>query len=266
MTADVESRAILSGEALTMPTDLYIPPDALKVFLEAFEGPLDLLLYLIRRQNVDILQVQVAVITEQYIKYIGLMQTLQLDLAGDYLVMAALLTQIKSQKLLPQRSEEELEDEEDPRLQLLRQLQIYERFQRAAENLEALPKLGRDFFSVLVAPPPLPKSAPPEVNMTDLYEAFCRVLERAERSRDHEIKLEPISMHDRMSEVARIVTHAGRNFIPFAQLCAPEQGRLGVIVTFLALLELLKEAVIEVVQSSASGPIQVRMASGGEAL
>lgn len=260
-TADAQSQtAVLFGEALDSPAGLYIPPNALRIFLEAFEGPLDLLLYLIKKQNLDILEVQVSVITEQYMRYIDLMRTLQLDLAGDYLVMAALLTQIKSQKLLPRRDEGLQEDEEDPRMQLLRRLQLYERFKQAAEHLEVMPRLGRDFFSVLVTPPSLPASPPPQVEMIDLYEAFCRVLERVEQSRDHEISMEPVSTRDRMAQIIRMVMGAHHQFVPFDKLCAPDQGRMGVVVTFLALLELLREAMIEVVQSSISGPIQVRLA------
>lgn len=254
---------VLDEQLFELPAGLYIPPKALRVFLEAFEGPLDLLLYLVKKQNLDILEVEVAIITEQYIGYIELAQSLQLDLAAEYLLMAALLAQIKSQKLLPQPADDEEVDEEDPRLRLLEQLQTYERFRLSAENLEALPRIGRDLFSVMVAPPKLPPSPQPQISIEELFEALGNALSRADQSRHIVISMERVSTKERAVAILEIIGGRGEQFIPFTSLCVPEQGRIGVVATFLALLELMKEALVEVVQSSAIGVIQVRAAGGG---
>ncbi len=252
--------AVVDGEPVTtLPQDLYIPPYALQVFLEAFEGPLDLLLYLIRRQNIDILDIPVAEITKQYVQYIELMTDMQLDLAGEYLVMAAMLAEIKSRMLLPRPITEE-EDEEDPRAELVRRLQEYERYKKAAEDISDLPRLERDVF-VATADAPERKVVTklPDVTMKELLLAFHDVLKRAEMFSNLHVQREPLSVRQRMSEIlARI--KAGQ-FTGFADLFDPEEGRMGVAVTFIAILELLKESVVEVVQSEEFAPLHIRAAS-----
>jgi segregation and condensation protein A len=252
--------AIVDGEPVTtLPQDLYIPPYALKVFLEAFEGPLDLLLYLIRRQNIDILDIPVAEITKQYVQYIELMTDMQLELAGEYLVMAAMLAEIKSRMLLPRPVEEE-EDEEDPRAELVRRLQEYERFKKAAEDISDLPRLERDVFVATAdAPERKVTTKLPDVTMKELLLAFHSVLKRAEMFSNLHLQKEPLSVRQRMSEILTRIK-AGQ-FTVFADLFDPEEGRMGVAVTFIAILELLKEAVIEVVQSEEFAPLHIRAAS-----
>ena len=252
--------AVVDGEPITtLPQDLYIPPYALQVFLEAFEGPLDLLLYLIRRQNIDILDIPIAEITKQYVQYIELMKEMQLELAGEYLVMAAMLAEIKSRMLLP-RAETEEEDEEDPRAELVRRLQEYERFKKAAQDIEDLPRLERDVFpAVAEAPERKVVEQLPDITLKELLLAFHDVLKRAEMYSNLHVTREPLSVRQRMSEVLSRVK-AG-TFTGFADLFDPEEGRLGVAVTFLALLELLRESLIEVVQASEFAPLHVRAAS-----
>ena len=256
-----ELYAIVSGEAFTqMPTDLYIPPDALEVFLETFEGPLDLLLYLIRRQNLDILDIKVAEITRQYMQYIELMTALQWELAAEYLVMAALLAEIKSRMLLP-RPSFDLDDEDDPRAQLIRRLQEYERFKGAAEQLDTLPRLERDVFQAYAERPELTRQQiEPEVDLKEVLVALSRVLHRAEMFQRHEVKLEPLSVRERMSDVLARVNDAPEEFVPFVSLFNVREGRLGVIVTFLALMELIREGLIDLVQNEAFAPIYLRAA------
>lgn len=252
--------AVVDGEPVTtLPQDLYIPPYALQVFLEAFEGPLDLLLYLIRRQNIDILDIPIAEITRQYVQYIELMKDLQLELAGEYLVMAAMLAEIKSRMLLP-RPEVEDEDEEDPRAELVRRLQEYERFKKAAQDIAELPRLERDVF-VAQADAPERKVVQklPDVTLKELLLAFHDVLKRAEMFSNLHVTREPLSVRQRMSEIlTRIKTGS---FTGFAELFDPEEGRMGVAVTFIAVLELLRESVIEVVQAEEFAPLHVRVAS-----
>ena len=252
--------AVVDGEPITtLPQDLYIPPYALQVFLEAFEGPLDLLLYLIRRQNIDILDIPIAEITKQYVQYIELMKEMQLELAGEYLVKAAMLAEIKSRMLLP-RAETEEEDEEDPRAELVRRLQEYERFKKAAQDIEDLPRLERDVFpAVAEAPERKVVEQLPDITLKELLLAFHDVLKRAEMFSNLHVTREPLSVRQRMSEVLSRVK-AG-TFTGFADLFDPEEGRLGVAVTFLALLELLRESLIEVVQASEFAPLHVRAAS-----
>jgi segregation and condensation protein A len=259
---DDETFAIVGGETLTeLPTDLYIPPDALEVFLEAFEGPLDLLLYLIRRQNLDILDIKVAEITRQYMQYIELMTALQLELAAEYLVMAALLAEIKSRMLLP-RADADLGDEDDPRAQLIRRLQDYERFKLAAERLDELPRLERDVFRGYAERPDLVRERlDPAVDLKELLIALARVLNRAEMFQHHAVKLEPLSVRERMSDVLTRVNDAPEEFVPFVSLFSVHEGRVGVIVTFLALMELIREGLIDLVQQAAFAPIYVRAAS-----
>jgi len=249
--------AMVRGEpVLAMPLDLYIPPDALEVILEAFEGPLDLLLYLIRRQNLDILDIPIAEITRQYIEYIELMKDMKLELAADYLVMAAILCEIKSRLLLPRPPNAEGE-EEDPRADLVRRLQEYERFKKAAEDIDRLPREGRDYYRVdahIVERETI--SVPPPVEMRELLLALKEVMKRAELFGRHNIKREALSVRARMSEV---LTRVGDvDFIEFTLLFTVEEGRLGVVVTFLAILELAKENLLEITQNEALAPIYVR--------
>ena len=249
--------AVVRGRALSeLPKDLYIPPEALRVFLDAFEGPLDLLLYLIRRQNLDILDIKVAEITDQYLQYIELMQALQLDLAGEYLLMAAMLAEIKSRLLLPRPSAEE--DEADPRAELVRRLQEYERVKAAAERLDALPRQERDFFTAgAAAPEDAPKPEPPAVDIKELLLALADVLHRADLQAHHAVALEALSVRARMSEVLARVNEAD-GFVPFAALFDLAEGRQGVVVTFLALLELLREGLLDLAQNGPFAPIYVR--------
>ncbi len=252
--------AVVDGEPITaLPQDLYIPPYALQVVLEAFEGPLDLLLYLIRRQNIDILDIPVAEITKQYVQYIDMMSDMQLELAGEYLVMAAMLAEIKSRMLLPRAAPDE-EDEADPRAELVRRLQEYERFKKAAQDISDLPRLERDVFVATVdAPERKIVTQMPDVTMKELLLAFHDVLKRAEMFSNLHLQREPLSVRQRMSEILTRIK-AGQ-FTVFADLFDAEEGRMGVTVTFIAILELLKETVIEVVQSEEFAPLHVRAAS-----
>jgi segregation and condensation protein A len=257
--------AMVNGEPVTqLPKDLYIPPQALEVFLEAFEGPLDLLLYLIRRQNLDVLDIPLAEITRQYMKYIELMQDLQLELAGEYLVMAATLAEIKSRMLLPRATAAD-DSEEDPRAELVRRLQEYERFKRAAENLDGLPRLERDVWSVgaelkdrkiirLV----------PQVTLQEMLLAFRDVVARSEMFAHHHVQRERLSVRERMTDI--IARLDPTSFLDFVQLFSAEEGRMGVAVTFIAILELLREGLIDIVQQEAFGPIHVRAAGAARRL
>jgi segregation and condensation protein A len=252
--------AVVDGEAVTtLPQDLYIPPYALQVFLEAFEGPLDLLLYLIRRQNIDVLDIPIAEITKQYVQYIDVMQELQLDLAGEYLLMAAMLAEIKSRMLLP-RPEVQEDEEDDPRAELVRRLQEYERFKKAAEDISDLPRLERDVFIASAdAPERKVTTKMPDVTMKELLLAFHDVLKRAEMFSNLHLQREPLSVRQRMSEILSRIK--ATDFTGFADLFDPEEGRMGVAVTFIAILELLRESVIEVVQSEQYAPLHIRAAS-----
>ncbi len=249
--------AVVQGEPYTtLPKDLYIPPDALEVFLEAFEGPLDLLLYLIKRQNLDICNIPIAQITSQYMEYVELMKELRLELAAEYLVMAAMLAQIKSRMLLPRPESDEEDDEEDPRAQLIRRLQEYERYKTAAEDIDALPRVGRDVFPAegeLVGRRVV--SIVPEVTLKELLVAFKEVLRRAEMFQRHQVAREPLSVRQRMSEVLSSLEDG--SFREFTRLFEPREGRTGVVVTFMALLELVKEQLVDIVQSDAYAPIHV---------
>ena len=249
--------AFVHGKPLTvMPRDLYIPPEALEVFLEAFEGPLDLLLYLIRRQNLDILEINVAQITEQYMQYVELMDAMQFELAAEYLVMSAMLAEIKSRMLLP-RQQSAAEEETDPRADLIRRLQEYEQFKQAAEDLDGLPRLERDVFQAAAEPPELRRSKPqPQVELRELLLAFGEVARRASMNVSHHVQMERLSTRERMVEIlARLHTP---HFVPFVSLFRIEEGRMGVVVTFLAIMELIKESLIEMVQSEPFGPIHVK--------
>lgn len=250
--------AYVQGEALTtLPKDLYIPPDALEVFLEAFEGPLDLLLYLIRRQNLDILDIPIAEITRQYMEYIELMQDMRLELAAEYLVMAAMLAEIKSRMLLPRHVEEE--EEGDPRAELVRRLQEYERYKQAAEDIDHLPRVDRDVFPVNVqAPDKRVVRRPPEVSLQELLIAAKQAMTRAEMFSHHHVQMEPLSVRERMSMVLERL--GGDEFTAFTSLFRTGEGRMGVVVSLLAVLELIKESLIELVQSEPFAPIYIKAA------
>ena len=258
-TAEIIPIAIVQGNAVTeLPKDLYIPPEALEVFLDAFEGPLDLLLYLIKRHNLDVLNIPIAEITRQYMEYVEMMKELHFELAADYLVMAAMLAEIKSRMLLPRPVSED-EDEEDPRAELVRRLQEYERFKTAAEDLNELPRLERDNFQVSVSVPNLNvRKLHPNVELKDLLLAFKDVLVRSDMFTHHHIQMEPLSVRERMSIILSRVQPD--KFIPFVELFDPKEGRLGVVVTFLAILELVKESLIGLVQTNPYEPIHVTVA------
>jgi segregation and condensation protein A len=253
--------AVVEGEPLTaLPKDLYIPPQALEVFLEAFEGPLDLLLYLIRRQNLDILDIPIAEITRQYMEYIELMQELELELAGEYLLMAAMLAEIKSRMLLPRASLGE-EEEDDPRAELVRRLQEYERFKKAAEDIDALARLERDAW---IATAEITERKVvrlvPQLTLQEMLVAFKEVLARSAMFAHHHVQRERLSVRQRMSEILASLRES--SFVEFIKLFRPEEGRMGVTVTFVAILELAREGLIEIVQADAYAPIHVRPGSG----
>ncbi len=250
--------AMVYGEALTaLPIDLYIPPDALEVILEAFEGPLDLLLYLIRKENIDILDIQVAQITHQYMGYVELMKAVRLELAAEYLVMAAMLAEIKSRMLLPRSKLRAADDEEDPRAELIRRLQEYERIKTAAEDLDEIPRLGRDIFiAQAVAPEAHSRRLMADVALEEVLLAMSAVLHRTNMFESHQISREILSTRERMSMVLEALREG--HFVPFARLFTLEEGRLGVVVTFMAILELVKESLIELVQSEPFSEIHVR--------
>ncbi len=248
--------ALVQGEPLTViPQDLYIPPDALLVFLEAFEGPLDLLLYLIKRQNIDILNIPIAAVTRQYMEYIHLMEHLELELAAEYLVMASMLAEIKSRMLLPRPVAED--DEEDPRAELVRRLQEYEQFKKAAEDIDALDRLEREIFLTSVEVPKFEIDIPePEVSIQDLLAAFRDVVNRAEQFASHHVDREPLSVRERMVKVLDRIS--ADDFTSFVDFFDVSEGRMGVVVSFLAILELLKESLIELVQREPYAPIYVK--------
>lgn len=247
--------ALVQGRQMMPPQDLYIPPDALEVFLEAFEGPLDLLLYLIKRNNLDILDIPLAEITRQYMQYIELMQDMRLELAAEYLVMAAMLAEIKSRMLLPRPAS--VEEEEDPRAELIRRLQEYERFKQAASELDGLPRLERELWPVDVAAPETKVvKLPPPVDLREILAAFQEVMLRADMYSHHHITLEPLSVRERMTHILQQID--SEQFTGFASLFTVEEGRRGVVVTLLAILELVKEALIEMIQNEAFGPIYVK--------
>ncbi len=240
------------------PKDLYIPPDALEVFLETFEGPLDLLLYLIKRQNLDILDIQVSVITTQYMQYIAVMEMMRIELAAEYLVMAAMLTEIKSRLLLP-RPEEDAE-EDDPRAELIRRLQAYEQFKKAAEDIDALSRMERDVFEAGAGLPVLENRQPlPDITLEEMLNAFKGVVMRASLHQRHNIVREALSVRERMSSLLLLLKEHGE--IEFLSLFKIEEGRAGCVVSFLAMLELCKESMLEIVQEKPFAPIFLRPAS-----
>lgn len=246
----------------TIPKDLYIPPDALEVFLDAFEGPLDLLLYLIKRQNLDILDIPIAQITSQYMEYVDLMKDIRLELAAEYLVMAAMLAEIKSRMLLPRQ--EELEDEEgDPRAELIRRLQEYERYKQAAEDIDNLPRIGRDLFQAEAGVPDrIIQRRPPDVDLRELLFALKEVLHRVDMFSHHHVQMEALSVREKMSGILERIN--AESFTEFTLLFDPTEGRLGVVVTFLAVLELIKGGLIDFIQAENFGPIHVKAVSKAE--
>ncbi len=255
--------ALVQGEpVLELPQDLYIPPDALEVFLETFEGPLDLLLYLIKRQNLDILEIPIAAITRQYMTYIDLMRDIRLELAAEYLVMAAMLAEIKSRMLLPRHPEAE-DEENDPRAELIRRLQDYERFKKAAEDLSEIPRKEREIFWLQAKAPDLKIERPlAQVGFDELMKAMRDVLQRADMNAHHQIQRESLSIRERMTDVLSILSE--NKFASFSSLFSPKEGRMGVVVTFIAILELVKQSMIEVIQTDAFTPIHVKACGATE--
>jgi len=256
--------AFLHGKAVVdKPEDLYIPPDALEVILETFEGPLDLLLYLIKKHKLDVLELSIFSITEQYVKYVEMMSEFQLELAGEYLVMAALLAQIKSRLLLPVH--EELEEEEDPRAELIKRLQEYEQFKKAAENIDTLPRVGRDIFIANATFPELEekKDPLPELAIKDLLLALSDVMARAKTFEHHLISAETLSTRERMSLILHTLSQA-KAPVAFTQLFTFEEGRSGVVVSFIAMLELIKEGLIACLQVESDSQIYVSLNESAE--
>lgn len=251
--------AYVAGEAITeIPKDLYIPPDALEIFLEAFEGPLDLLLYLIKRQNIDILDISVADITDQYMTYVDLMEASQFELAAEYLVMAAMLAEIKSRILLPRQPAETEED--DPRMQLIRRLQEYERYKKAAEDIDELPRMERDFHRATAALPEIERvTVDPVVELQEILISLSRVLRRSDMFEHHHIQFETLSTREKMSEI--LVRISNHKFVPLVSLLVRKEGRLGVVVTFMAVMELMKDSLIEIVQAEPFGAIHLKSRS-----
>lgn len=251
--------AFLHGKAVVdKPEDLYIPPDALEVILETFEGPLDLLLYLIKKHKLDVLELSIFSITEQYVSYVEMMSEFQLELAGEYLVMAALLAQIKSRLLLPVH--EELEEEEDPRAELIKRLQEYEQFKKAAENIDAIPRVGRDIFIAHAAMPVIEDTSQnlPDVELKDLMLALSDVMARAKTFEHHQITAEVLSTRERMSQILLQLSKANKA-LPFSDLFTISEGRSGVVVSFIAMLELIKEGLISCLQVTPQSLIYINL-------
>jgi len=256
--------AIVEGKPITeVPHDLYIPPDALSVILDAFEGPLDLLLYLIRRQNMDILNINVSEITLQYVEYINLAKSIKFELAAEYLLMAAMLAEIKSRMLLPKLTQED-EECDDPRAELIRRLQQYERFKKAAEDIDEIPRINRDIFAANAdadnASTPM---LVPEVSLQDIFSALKSVLDRSDLFEHHHIQKEKLSTRERMAQILSILSSASKegHFVSFFSLFSPEEGRAGVVVSFLAIMELVKEQLVDFVQAEAFGSIHLKARS-----
>lgn len=255
--------AIVQGAPWTsLPKDLYIPPDALEVFLDAFEGPLDLLLYLIKRQNLDILDIPIAQITAQYMEYVELMKEIRLELAAEYLVMAAMLAEIKSRMLLP-RQEEQEDEESDPRAELIRRLQEYERYKQAAEDIDNLPRLGRDLFQAEAeVPDRIIQRRPPDVDLKEILFALKEVMHRVDMFSHHQVQMEALSVREKMSGILEKID--ADRFTEFTELFDLGEGRLGVVVTFLAILELIKGSLIDLIQAESFGPIHVKAIARSE--
>jgi segregation and condensation protein A len=254
-----EITAKLHGQPfLTMPQDLYIPPEALEVILETFEGPLDLLLYLIRRENLDILNIPIAEITRQYMEYVELMKDFHLELAAEYLVMAAILAEIKSKMLLPRPNQSEASEELDPRAELIRRLLEYERAKLGAKALDELPQQGRDVFPIEIEVPSTDEVQKPvaQVDLKELLLAFKDVLQRHRLVAKHQIQREPLSIRERMSQV--LAGLKPDQFSDFSSFFTLTEGRMGVVVTFIAILELMRQSLIEIVQAAPFNPIHIR--------
>jgi len=253
-------RAVVMGEVMNeWPQDLFIPPDALEVVLESFEGPLDLLLYLIRKQNLDILNIPVADITRQYMGYVELMRAANLDLAAEYLVMAALLGEIKSRMLLP-KPKSELDDEEDPMAALVRRLQEYERFSEAANQLDDRPRLDRDIFkSEVLFDDPNPPEVKAQVSLDQLVKAFQSIVDRADANKHMFVSRDTLSLRERMTNILQLLQQ--KEYVSFGELFSKEEGRLGVVVSFIALLELFRDDMLVVVQTEPMAPIHIRRAA-----
>jgi segregation and condensation protein A len=257
--AETRFFATIGGKPIMEPPkDLYIPPEALEVFLETFQGPLDLLLYLIKKQNLDILDIPIAGITKQYMVYIEMMQEVKLELVAEYLLMAAMLAEIKSRMLLPQKTIEE--EEGDPRAELVRRLQEYERYKKVAEEIEKLPRMDRDWHELVVDFEKLPsRKPPPAVQLEMVVKAFAEVMHRIDITSTHQIKREPLSVRDRM---ARVLSFSNaESFKPFHDFFRSEEGRAGAIVTFIAILELLKDSLIEIVDSEEGNQLYIKLAA-----
>ncbi len=256
---DQVALARLYGEPLfALPTDLYIPPDALEVFLEAFEGPLDLLLYLIRKQNFNILDIPMLSVTRQYLSYVDEVRTRNLELAAEYLLMAAMLIEIKSRMLLPPKKQAEGEEAEDPRAELVRRLLEYEQMKLAAQGLGQLPQYGRDFIKAQVYIEQALQPRFPDVDISELQDAWRDILKRAKLVQTHKITREELSVREYMSAILKRLQ--GRRFVEFEDIFEPEKGSTVLVVTFIALLELAKETLIEITQAEAFAPIYVRLA------
>ena len=255
-----EIRAIVDGKELTqVPDDLFIPPDALEVLLDSFSGPLDLLLYLIRKQNIDILDIPIMSITKQYLQYIQLMECRRLELAADYLLMAAMLAEIKSRLLLPVSADSGEEEDDDPRMTLVRRLQAYEQMKQAAELLDALPRKERDTFLIQVMPDELETiKVHPEVELVELIEAMKSLLQREEHLTHHQIAKEIMSVRERMSQILLQLQH--NKVLEFNQLFTLEEGRMGLVVSLLAILELARQSLVIITQTQAFSPIHLQAA------
>ena len=256
-----EPLAMVKGSALDqLPLDLYVPPDALEVIIRAFEGPLDLLLYLIKKQNLDILDIEIAQITEQYMQYIEALQEMRFELAAEYLVMAAFLAEIKSRMLLPRQPTDE-EEEEDPRTDLIKRLQEYERFKTAASDLDELNREFRDFWSGRAAYMEVNvPSKEPDVTLKELALEFAKVVSRAQLKSNHPVQLEELSTRDRMVSILRKLESGPKDFVAFGSFFNPHEGKRGVVVTFVAVLELIKEGLLETIQGDQFAPIYVKLA------
>jgi segregation and condensation protein A len=256
----LDSSYRVMGKSLEkMPKDLYIPPEALQVILETFEGPLDLLLYLIKKQNLNILDIPMAEITQQYINYINVMSAMKIELAAEYLVMAAMLSEIKSRLLLPRPPQLDEEDlEHDPRAELIKRLQEYERFRNAAEKISVWPQFERDTLATFVTKPIDEGYTPPlpQVNLSDIVKAMGQVQRRNKLNKKHMVKFEQLSIRERMGSILDRMT---KDFTPFSQLLDPEEGAVGVVVSFIAMLELLRQHTIEFVQAQPFAEIHLRL-------
>ena len=250
---------LINGEALEKwPQNLFIPPDALEVFLETFQGPLDLLLYPIRKQNLDILDIPVALIIRQYMEYVELMRKFRLDLAAEYLVMAAMLAEIKSRMLLPQLYPEEESEEDDPRVALVRRLQVYERFRQAAQDIDSQPRLERELYLVSVGfQDPEPVKVESRASLNDLVVAFRNLIERSRLNRKFSIDREGLTMREKMAYILHKIHNTSR-FVRFEEFFNLEQGRTGLVVSFMAILELMRDDMLVVVQNESFGSIYVK--------